>query len=1081
MKTLLGLLLSVSLLFSGWSNDPGAPLQLGSGIQPQTAPLPDGGLYVAWLSGPSFHVYMQHLDPQGNILWPRNGQLISSQANDSWIAVFHLNLLTDTDGNAILTTVDTRSGNWEVYAYKLSPAGEHLWPSTGIQLSSSGQPNISPRLTLLPEDNSVVVHWTDNYSQIRMQRLSPEGSLLWGETGVIVSADDGNLLSPQSILRPEGDILVQWIKQIGNFPAINSQVVVQAFDLDGSAIWPPRPTAAATGFPMGNWQQDLVPDGAGGSYASWTVLSGNNQAGKMQRVNAEGSLSWFGALDVSTNTSNFRVSPRLTTIPGEEDIFAVWNESDANQINRGIWAQKINRSGIRLWGDNGFALEAMGTNVFTDLQAATANTDLLACYIRESAGASDITAVRMDGNGNMVWDGDYASITNSGGSKSDLTMSSGNNYHFLSWVQNDIIYAHCLLDDGTLGPPPTDVPGIIHVPQDFSSIQMAIDHAMDGDTILVQDGTYTENLNLMGKTIVLASEQLLDQDGNHMYNTIIDGAGQGSVIVMDSGEGPETQIMGFTLQQGIGHLADPDGDGDSSHYGGAIYLKDSSPQLRFLRFLNNSVSGGGGGGLFCYRASPLVEYCFFENNESNDVGGAIYIRTFSDPLISNTFFMFNECADVGGALYARDSCGVRMDRVIIQYNQSQHAGAALGFKNGCDPILNHLTILDNSAAHFGGAIYSNSSNIRVVNSMLWDNGQNEIYSPDYDDPSQYLFAFSDVKGGLETMMLNGNASVAWDPSSFDLDPLHGFGNMHFNSPCRDAGTSYFEFENEVLVDDLLEPFLDEAPDIGAMESLSPPRDYLPMVLDRQWTYASDTDTMVIAILDSTHMGDDVYYDVNEWFPMESWMTSLRVAGNRLWARQDTSELMIYDFSGYQGETWTIDPGNEYASTAVMVDFGETVTTPLGTYEDCIHIYREIGSDFAYAEWFADGVGLVQRDVITLTGPTRYQLIALGEIVAVDRSHQNPETCFLADNYPNPFNPLTHIVYELPNPADVKLLIYDTTGRLVRTLVDARQAAGRHAVHWDSTDDLGQPLGSGLYIYKLETPGQQQSKRMVLLK
>jgi predicted outer membrane repeat protein len=422
-----------------------------------------------------------------------------------------------------------------------------------------------------------------------------------------------------------------------------------------------------------------------------------------------------------------------------------------------------------------------------------------------------------------------------------------------------------------------------------------------------------------------------------------------------------------------------------------------------------------------------------------------------------------------------------MDRVIIQYNQSQHAGAALGFKNGCDPILNHLTILDNSAAHFGGAIYSNSSNIRVVNSMLWDNGQNEIYSPDYDDPSQYLFAFSDVKGGLETMMLNGNASVVWDPSSFDLEPLHGFGNMHFNSPCRDAGTSYFEFENEVLVDDLLEPFLDEAPDIGAMESISPPRDYLPMVLDRQWTYASNTDTMVIAILDSTHMGDDVYYDVNEWFPMESWMTSLRVAGNRLWARQDTSELMIYDFSGYRGETWTIDPGNEYASTAVMVDFGETVTTPLGTYEDCIHLYREVGSDYAFQEWFADGVGLVQRDVITLLGTTRYQLVATGEVVSLAEMPQTPKEVTLFNNYPNPFNPVTKISYVIPRETHVKLLVYDTQGRMIRTLVDARHGAGNYNTLWDATSDLGQPLGSGLYFYQLVTPEDNHTKRMVLLK
>ncbi|HEX6790464.1 MAG TPA: FlgD immunoglobulin-like domain containing protein [Candidatus Krumholzibacteria bacterium] len=88
---------------------------------------------------------------------------------------------------------------------------------------------------------------------------------------------------------------------------------------------------------------------------------------------------------------------------------------------------------------------------------------------------------------------------------------------------------------------------------------------------------------------------------------------------------------------------------------------------------------------------------------------------------------------------------------------------------------------------------------------------------------------------------------------------------------------------------------------------------------------------------------------------------------------------------------------------------------------------------------------------------------------------------LHQNVPNPFNPQTTIRYELPQEAHVRLLVFDVSGRLIRTLEDRDRAVGTHEVTWTGRDDSGQPVTSGVYFYVLEAGKQRLTKKLVLLK
>jgi len=105
----------------------------------------------------------------------------------------------------------------------------------------------------------------------------------------------------------------------------------------------------------------------------------------------------------------------------------------------------------------------------------------------------------------------------------------------------------------------------------------------------------------------------------------------------------------------------------------------------------------------------------------------------------------------------------------------------------------------------------------------------------------------------------------------------------------------------------------------------------------------------------------------------------------------------------------------------------------------------------------------------------------GNVTKVPGSNAGPAAYALSQNYPNPFNPETRISYALPLNAHVTIEIYNTLGQKVRTLVDADKTAGTHEVIWDSRNDGGQVVGSGLYFYQMQTPNAKLTRRMILMR
>ena len=103
------------------------------------------------------------------------------------------------------------------------------------------------------------------------------------------------------------------------------------------------------------------------------------------------------------------------------------------------------------------------------------------------------------------------------------------------------------------------------------------------------------------------------------------------------------------------------------------------------------------------------------------------------------------------------------------------------------------------------------------------------------------------------------------------------------------------------------------------------------------------------------------------------------------------------------------------------------------------------------------------------------------VLDVDVNLGLPNVFAIHQNYPNPFNPTTKINYDLPEDALVSINVFDLMGRSIKTLVSEKISAGFNSTLWDATNDYGESVSAGMYIYTIQAGDFKQTKKMLLLK
>ena len=601
---------------------------------------------------------------------------------------------------------------------------------------------------------------------------------------------------------------------------------------------------------------------------------------------------------------------------------------------------------------------------------------------------------------------------------------------------------------------------VINVPEDHATIQQGINAAVSGDTILVQPGTYVENINYNGKSIVLGSLFITTGNPDYITETIIDGNNQERVVIIENVTGTTTVLCGFTITNGYCYNG---GGGVCCMYnssttlknlivsnnitetvGGGIYLYEISNATIEDVITTDNACGMNGGGImitqseaFLTNVKALNNYAFFSGGGIQCLGGTIVIEnsqmsgntsawsggggeiTDTDFLIMNNVMISDNYAEGsgGGLVFFGNNGTVKLSNSVITGNSCSFGGfgsIAAGIMVGnCNPVFTNVTFSDNSCELGGGACWVSFGSIPTfTDCILWNNSPDEIGindSPTY--PTEITISYSDIQGGLAGIDIPATVTMNWLEGNIDEDPLFAFtGEHHYSlledSPCINAGIPdttglnlpEFDFAGNLRV-------LNGRIDMGAYEFTT---------LISTDFIASYTEGSVPFTVEFT--------DLTSGYPTE-------------WEWDFNSDGIIDSYD--QNPVWTYEEQGYY--TVTLTSF---------------NAYNE---DTKIKENYIHVIGGVSVDEDMM--PIASQLIG---------------------NYPNPFYNKTRITYCLINPNKTEVVIYNMSGQKIRTLICNNQSAGEHSVVWDGTDNSGNPVNSGIYFCKLNIDNKPVSTKKIML-
>ncbi len=346
----------------------------------------------------------------------------------------------------------------------------------------------------------------------------------------------------------------------------------------------------------------------------------------------------------------------------------------------------------------------------------------------------------------------------------------------------------------------------LRVPEDFSTIQDAIDASSAGDTVLLAPGEYFEALTLSGKPITLrgiggAQDTVLN--GSQFERSIV-------TIVEEASGGEETHIEGITFTEGQGELHED----ELFTTGGAIHTRKGNLTLTHCQFLGNSAQLGGAIAMR-YGNVRIIDSVFDGNVATHgffDGGGAIH-QVLGILEASHAIFS-NNMALNGGALFLNAVPGTDVIYNSLFFrNRATVNGGGLVITSGNIELVNTTFVQNQAYEEFstsGGAMrLAHGSSVFLANTIVWDNTPNGVVV------SPQVEAVEVSYSNTQDTLWDGEGNMSVDPMFLETDQSDF--RLSDGSPCVNGGSDIL-LPQEIVLDLNGEPRrVGVAIDMGAYE------------------------------------------------------------------------------------------------------------------------------------------------------------------------------------------------------------------------------------------------------------------------
>jgi predicted outer membrane repeat protein len=626
---------------------------------------------------------------------------------------------------------------------------------------------------------------------------------------------------------------------------------------------------------------------------------------------------------------------------------------------------------------------------------------------------------------------------------------------------------------------------VLHVPADYPTIQQGIDAADPGDTVLVADGIYYEQISFLGKKpLLVASEFVLDGDENHIANTVIDGTNlpdskHASVVYFTSGEDTTSVLCGFTIREGKGTYYETifATDTTSVQGGGGIFIAGSGAKI-----IHNHIT------------QNHLDYDSLALNPDLTDGSAIATNWEANSnwvVVENNIVDFNTCSSAdlqsGGSgvnIYcnARIANNVISENTSIGYDHSSAMGGGLACAN--DPAWENLVtvmICNNEISR--NKVQSENSWCNSAGVYLWNvKGEfrnnivkdNEVITNDnYGGGASGLLCWNSPDG----LVISGN--------TFSGNYTNLWGTLVFEGDAQHIPEYRILVENNYFTGN-------EACYGGALVD---------------WNYPLDLRNNVFSGNQAAGVGGAVYIAKNVALPQHH---MVRFINNSFHGNSATSGGAIYSIRT-----------NPLVINSIFDKDGATVSGKeifLAYPNDTVEITNcDLDMEHVHGNIFDGGGNIFSdpafEDTLLLTLRTESPCINSGtasytcncgvahecppydiagnarpyggivDMGAYEKSQfeevtEPPESQVQIEVYPNPAIESANFEYVLESPGQVRLEIFNLAGIPVVTLANGYQASGMHKVAWNTAD-----CPAGIYFCRLtlENSGAAAAGKLVILK